>query len=69
MPDVVSSARLTWSMEDISDILKIDNLISIMHSMPMYKEYKKNFPLFKRLLLGYFDFWKIASLAQIRVGE
>jgi O-methyltransferase involved in polyketide biosynthesis len=67
MPEVVRTARLTWSLEDISDLKKINDRISIIHAMPMYKEHRKHYPIFTRLLLSYFDLWKITSLAHIKI--
>jgi O-methyltransferase involved in polyketide biosynthesis len=65
--DLINSARLKWSLNNISDITKINNRISIINNMTMFKEHKKNYPFLKRLLLSYFDFWKISSLAHIKV--
>jgi O-methyltransferase involved in polyketide biosynthesis len=65
--DLIDSARLKWSLNNISDITKINNRISVMNNMAMFIEHKKNYPFLKRLVLSYFDFWKISSLAHIKI--
>jgi O-methyltransferase involved in polyketide biosynthesis len=67
--DIIKSARLIWSISDVSDIVKVNNHISIIHNMTIYREFKKNCPFYIRLLLSYFDFWKISSLAHIKINK
>jgi O-methyltransferase involved in polyketide biosynthesis len=65
--ELIKSARLIWSLNDISDITKINNHISIINNMTIYREMKKNYSFYIRILLSYFDFWKISSLAHVRL--
>jgi O-methyltransferase involved in polyketide biosynthesis len=67
--DLIRSARLIWSLDDISNITKINDHLSVIHNMTIYRELKKNFPFYIRLLLSYFDFWKISSLAHVKVNR
>jgi O-methyltransferase involved in polyketide biosynthesis len=67
--DIITSARLIWSLNNISDIKKINNHISVIHNMTIYREFKRNYPFYVRILLSYFDFWKISSLAHVKVNE
>jgi O-methyltransferase involved in polyketide biosynthesis len=65
--ELIGTARIQWSLDKLSDITKIYERISIINNMTMYKEHKKKYKLPTRLLLSYFDFWKISSLAHVKV--
>jgi O-methyltransferase involved in polyketide biosynthesis len=66
--ELIKTARLQWCLDDIAEMKQINDRISVINNMTMYKEHKKNYPLHIRLLLSYFDFWKIASLAHVKVN-
>jgi O-methyltransferase involved in polyketide biosynthesis len=67
--EIIKSARLVWSLNNISDIMKINNHISVIHTMTIYRDIKKKYPLYIRIMLSYFDFWKISSLAHVKVNK
>jgi O-methyltransferase involved in polyketide biosynthesis len=66
--EVITSARLTWSMNSITELQEINDRIVVIHNMPIFQDHRKKYSFFKRLLLSYFDFWKISSLAHVKVN-
>lgn len=62
------SAYLKWGIENIMDLEKWDIKIKVLSNMPMYKEHKKNYPLFKRIGMNIADALKVMSLAHIRIN-
>lgn len=62
------SAYLKWGIDDIFEMEKWTDYITVISNMPMYKEYKKNFPVIKRIGMTFADKMKIMSLAHIRVN-
>jgi hypothetical protein len=66
--ELTKTTRLQWSLDDISEMQKINDRIVVLNNMTIYKEHKKNYPLHIRILLSYFDFWKISSLAHVKVN-
>jgi len=67
--NISCTTRFRWSLEDISDIGKINDHVSVMNNMSLFQEHKKNYPFFKRLFLNRFDRWKISSLAHIKINK
>jgi O-methyltransferase involved in polyketide biosynthesis len=66
--ELTKTARLQWGIDDISELKKINDRIAVINNMTIYKEHKKKYPLHIRILLSYFDFWKISSLAHVKVN-
>ena len=60
-------ANLVWGINDIRKITNWDYRIEIMHNMPMFKEFKKKYPLTKRLGMTISDAMKIMSLCHIKI--
>lgn len=61
------SAFLKWGINEIKDIEKWSDSIKVINHEPMYKEHKKNYPVFHRIGMGIADVMKIMSLAHIRI--
>jgi O-methyltransferase involved in polyketide biosynthesis len=61
------AAYLKWGIDNIFEIEKWDTHIKVICSMPMFKEHKKNYPLFKRIGMNISDNLKIMSLAHIKI--
>ncbi len=62
------SACLKWSLENIYDIEKWDSYIRVITSMPMFREYKKNYPFHRRIGMNISDLLKVMSLAHIKIN-
>ena len=62
------SAYLKWSINNILEIEKWDKNIKVISYMPMYREYKKNFSILKRIGMNIADMLKMVSLAHIRIN-
>lgn len=62
------AAFLRWGIDNIFDIEKWGEYIKVICSMPMFKEHKKNYPLFKRIGMNISDRLKIMSLAHIQIS-
>ncbi len=62
------SANLKWGIDNISDIEKWSNYIKVKEHMPIFKEYKKNYPLTKRIGMNISDMMKIMSLAHVEIN-
>lgn len=60
-------ANLVWGINDIRKIKKWDDRIEIIHNMPMFKEFKKNYPVFKRIGMIISDMIKVMSLCHIKI--
>lgn len=65
--EIIGSSRIQWSLEKLSDITEIYEGISIINNMTIFKEHRKHYKLPMRLLLSYFDFWKLSSLAHVKI--
>jgi O-methyltransferase involved in polyketide biosynthesis len=65
---LIKSARITWGMNDISEIGRYGSNISVIDNMTIFKEHRKKYSFLIRLLLSYFDFWKISFLAHVKVN-
>jgi O-methyltransferase involved in polyketide biosynthesis len=61
------SAYLKWSIKDIYELEKWNTKIKIITDMPMFKEYKKKYPVFKRIGMNISDILKIMSLSHIKI--
>jgi O-methyltransferase involved in polyketide biosynthesis len=61
------SAYLKWGIDDIFEIEKWNDTIKVIHTMPMFKEHKKNDPNIKRIGMNKSNSMKIMSLAHIRI--
>lgn len=66
--ELTKKTRLQWGVDDISELKLINDRIAIINNMTIYKEHKKNYPLHIRIVLSYFDHWKISSLAHVKVN-
>ena len=64
-----SQARLLWGVDNIYELEAWDRSIRIVKSMPMFHEYKKNYPVWKRIGMQISDMLKIMSLTRIEIGE
>jgi O-methyltransferase involved in polyketide biosynthesis len=63
------SAGLKWGIDDIYRLEKWPlSHIKILEDMPMFREYKQNFPFYKRMGMNIIDSLKIMSLAHIKIG-
>lgn len=62
------SAYIKWGIDDIFEMEKCNENIKVMSDMPMFKEYKKQFPLMRRIGMNISDTLKILSLAHIKVN-
>jgi len=62
------SANLIWGIDNIHNLEKWNCGISVLDTMPMYYEFKKNYPVYKRIGMNISDALKIMSLAHIRIG-
>jgi O-methyltransferase involved in polyketide biosynthesis len=62
------SANLVWGIDDIHDLEKWGTRIEVLHTMPMFREFKKNYPVYKRIGMKISDSMKIMSLAHIRIS-
>lgn len=61
------NAFLKWGCENIIELEKWESYIKVLHKMPMYKEYKKNYTFLKRIGMSFVDSLKIMSLAHIKI--
>ncbi len=62
------SAFLKWGTDNIFETEKWDPNIKVISNMTMFKEHKKNFPVFKRIGMNISDRLGIMSLAHIRIS-
>lgn len=62
------SAYLQWGIDDVTELERWNENIHIIKTMPMFREHKKLFPVYKRLGFNISDKMKIMSLAHIRIG-
>jgi O-methyltransferase involved in polyketide biosynthesis len=62
------SAFLKWGIDDIYEIEKWAGFIKVISYMPMFKEYKKNYPIIKRMGMTISDKLKVMSLTHIRIS-
>jgi len=62
------SAFLKWGINEIKEIEKWADYIKVISHEPMYKEHKKNYPLFQRIGMSIADVMQIMSLAHIRIN-
>jgi O-methyltransferase involved in polyketide biosynthesis len=62
------SACLKWGIDDIRALEEWNSNIEVICTMPMFKEFKKNYPAFKRIGMIISDRMKIMSLAHIRIN-
>ena len=60
-------AYLKWGIDNIFEIEKWGGYIEVMSNMPMFKEHKKKYPLFRRIGMNISDALKIMSLAHVKV--
>jgi len=60
------SAKLKWGIDDIYELEKWSNNIKIIEWIPMFKEHKKKYPVFRRIGMNISDMLKIMSLAHAR---
>lgn len=63
-----TSAYLKWGINDIMEIEKWGDYIKVLSHEPMYKAFKKNYPIFRRFGMNLADIMKIMSLAHIRIN-
>lgn len=63
------SAYLKWGIDNIYDIEKWNTGIKVLSNMPMYHEFKMNYPVFKRLGFNISDSCKIMSLAHVKINS
>ena len=62
------SAYLIWGINNILEIEKWDNNITVIDNILMYKEHKKNYSILWRMGMTFADLLKIMSLAHIRIN-
>ena len=64
-----SDARLRWGIDDIYMLESWDTPIKITHSMTMFAQHRKKYPVKKRIGMFISDAMKVMSLASIEIGE
>jgi len=62
------SACLKWGIDNIREIEKWDNNITVINNIRMYKEHKKYYSILRRMGMTFADLLKIMSLAHIRIN-
>ena len=62
------SACLKWGIDNILEIERWDNNITVIDNIQMYKEHKKNYSILKRMGMAFADLLKIMSLAHIKIN-
>lgn len=62
------SAFLLWGINNIQEIEKWDNNITVIDHILMYKEHKKHYSIIQRMGMSFADLLKIMSLAHIRIN-
>ena len=62
------SACLKWGIDNILEIERWDNNITVIDNIQMYKEHKKNYSILKRMGMTFTDLLKIMSLAHIKIN-
>ena len=62
------SAYLRWGIDDIYEIEKWESSVRVIGNMPMFKEHKKRYSVFKRAGMNLSDKLKIMSLAHIQIN-
>jgi O-methyltransferase involved in polyketide biosynthesis len=62
------SAYLKWGIDNINEIEKWNSYIKIISCMPLFKEYKKKYPILKRAGMNISDKLMIMSLAHIKIN-
>lgn len=62
------SAYLKWGINNIYEIKKWCDGIKVTETMPIYREYKKNYPFYKRIGFNISDAVKIMSLASVKIS-
>jgi len=60
-------SNLVWGTNNIREIVKWDSGITVMHTMGMFKEFRKKYPVTKRMGFILADFLKVMSLCHIRI--
>jgi O-methyltransferase involved in polyketide biosynthesis len=63
------SAYLKWGIDNLKEIEKWNNKIKIIKNIPLFKEFKKNYPVIKRIGMNISDAMNIMSLAHISTGS
>ena len=63
-----NSVKLLWGIGNINKIKEWGN-IEIIESLPMFKRFKKNYPIIKRIGMNISDMLKIMSLAHIKIEK
>lgn len=61
------TAYLKWGIDDIDEFKKWGMDIEVINNMPMFKEFKKNYPIIKRIGMNFSDKMKIMSLAHLKL--
>jgi hypothetical protein len=61
------AAYLQWGVENLKILPRWDARIKIVRNMPMFRDYKKQLDLKRRIAASFSDWMKIMSLAHIRV--
>jgi len=62
------SAHLKWGIDDLKEIENWNHKIKIVKNMPLFKEFKKNYSVIKRIGMNISDAMNIMSLAHISLG-
>lgn len=62
------SAFLKWGIDNILEMEKWDSNIKVLDNMPMYKEHRKHYSVFRRIGLAMADRMGIMSLAHVRIN-
>ena len=60
-------ANLVWGINDIRKITKWGNRIEIVNNMPMFKEFKKKYPIKKRIGMIISDIIKVMALCHFKI--
>ncbi|MCU0457636.1 MAG: hypothetical protein MUE37_00905 [Bacteroidales bacterium] len=61
------SAFLKWGIDNIFEIEKWEDYVKVISNMPMFKEFRHNYPLTKRIGMKISDGLKVMSLAHIKI--
>jgi O-methyltransferase involved in polyketide biosynthesis len=65
---MTQSSNLVWGTNNIQEMLNWNMNIEILHDMPMFKEFRKEYPVHKKIGMLMSDKMKIMSLCHIKLS-
>lgn len=63
-----AEAELVWGIDNICELEQWDCGVTILKNMPIFKQFKQNYPLQSRIGMNLSDALKLMSVAYIRIG-